>query len=250
MITWNKYGLGYRIYILGSACFSLLMLAKNCTDHHFFESSAKNVTARPPYSLMLKRLLFYLLHIIIRGFVISLLASYLHLVSIAFIILMVVMNYILANLIIKTDGSKHFWTAAAAVVVPTCFVARDSLEGKQQAQSTKVFTRFYKWNTVLFFFIFGVAALITTNCLLLFTDVNKYTCDNLPFLSYDFDNKCPGDNPFPDLTTTLESRLPAPHTWFYLFGNLLVLLLSALHLVLMSVEERCCTGQYQSVNPL
>lgn len=254
MITWGKIGVGYRVYILVSALFNSWMLAKSSTDHHYFESSAKNVRVRTPYCQMVRRLFFTHLHVLLRGFVISLLASYLHFVSIAFIGLMVTANYITANILIKSSsGSKHFWTAFAAVVVPTCFVSRDSVVDKHPQQASQVFTRFYKWNSVLFFLIFGVAALAAADCLLLFTNVNKFTCSNLPFLSHDSVSNCPPGSSFKDNLpgySDLVSILPPPHTWFYIVGNLMVLLLSLLHLVIVSMEEKCCAKDYHPVSPM
>ena len=56
---------------------------------------------------MISRLLFNILHILTRGFVIALLASYLQYLALGFIGIMVISNYIASNILIKTDGSKH-----------------------------------------------------------------------------------------------------------------------------------------------
>ena len=56
------------------------------------------------FSKKFKRWLFNILHVAMRGFVISLLASYLQFFIIAILGLMVISNYILANcLIISSD---------------------------------------------------------------------------------------------------------------------------------------------------
>ena len=44
MITWDKDNLFHHIYQMASVSFSLLTLAKSCADHHYFESSGKNIT--------------------------------------------------------------------------------------------------------------------------------------------------------------------------------------------------------------
>merc|ERR1711892_544129 len=99
--------------------------------------SGKNVKVRTPYGRLIRRMLFNILHILFRGFVIALLASYLQFLALAVIGLMVMANYITSNILIKTDGSKHIWTAFAAVLLPNCFVSRNTLE-HQSAKDTKI----------------------------------------------------------------------------------------------------------------
>ena len=43
MITWRYSKMAFHSYQLASVALSTLILAKSCTDHHFFEISAKNV---------------------------------------------------------------------------------------------------------------------------------------------------------------------------------------------------------------
>ena len=87
---------------------------------------------RSPYCQLIVRMIFNILHIICRGAVLALLASYLHYLSLAFIGAMIICNYIISNIIVKTDGSKHFWTAFAAVLLPNCFISRDTVETIEQ----------------------------------------------------------------------------------------------------------------------
>lgn len=58
----------------------------------------------------------------------ALLAAYLHYLSLAFIGLMVVTNLGLASCLLKTDGSKHLWTACAGILLPNAFISRDTVE--------------------------------------------------------------------------------------------------------------------------
>ena len=44
MITWDQDDIMLHIYRMVSVFFSVLVLAKSCTDHHYFESSGKNIT--------------------------------------------------------------------------------------------------------------------------------------------------------------------------------------------------------------
>lgn len=160
MITWLKHdSLPYHTYQLASIGLSTLIIAKSCADHHYFEISGKNVrgdkaailphtgvslllfSVRSPYCQLIVRMSFNILHILFRGAVLGLLASYLHYLSVAFIGVMILANYIASNVIIKTDGSKHFWTAFAAVLLPNCFISRDTVEKieKQVTLSKLVF---------------------------------------------------------------------------------------------------------------
>jgi len=233
MITWNKDNIAYHVYQMASACFSIIALAKSCTDHHYFESSGKNISVHIPYGKTLKRLLFNFLHILMRGFILALLGGYLQFFSLLFIFLMIIVNYITANIFIKTDGSKHIWTAFAAVLLPTCFASRETFKNKDPSYGKKIFAKFYRYNSVFFFFIFGVAALVTTNLIIRYTSITTFSCANYPFLSYDQDLHCPSlssfSNPIFDL--------PPPHSWFYFLGNLMVITMALLNVVLAFMEE-------------
>ena len=135
MITWLKHdSLPYHTYQLASIGLSTLIIAKSCSDHHYFEISGKNVRVRSPYCQLIVRMIFNIFHIVCRGAVLALLASYLHYIFLAFIGAMIICNYITIYFImktdenIKTDGSKHIWTAFAAVLLPNCFISRDTVE--------------------------------------------------------------------------------------------------------------------------
>ena len=58
----------------------------------------------------------------------ALLAAYLHYLSLAFIGMMVVTNLGLASCLLRTDGSKHLWTACAGILLPNAFISRDTVE--------------------------------------------------------------------------------------------------------------------------
>merc|ERR1712214_224810 len=127
-----------------------------------------------------------MVHILCRGSVIALLASYLHYLSLAFVGAMILANYVLSNLLIKTDGSKHFWTAFAGVLLPNCFISRATLD--------------------------------TADCLIILTDFINFNCNNLPFLSYDAEKDCPSASPLKALhaETGLTSHL---HSMWFMAGN-------------------------------
>merc|ERR1712142_810683 len=234
MITWDKDNLFHHIYQMLSVSFSLLTLAKSCADHHYFESNGKKITAHTPYGQKIKRLFFNLAQIFIRGFIIALLGGYLQGLITLFISIMIIINYIIANKIIQSDGSKHIWTAFAAVLLPTCFASRDTFENKEPSFGMKMFSRFYRYNAVVFFFLFGVIALITSNFIIRYTtNISTFTCNNYPFLSYDV--TCGAPSAFSDQVFDL----PAPHSWFYFLGNLLIILLALVHVVLVFMEEFC-----------
>jgi len=233
MIRWDKSTLSNHVYQMISVSISLISLAKSCADHHYFEGSGKNVQAHTPYGQKIKRLLFNTQQILIRGFVIALLAGYLQFFTLVFLFSMVILNYIIANIFIQSEGSKHFWTAFSAVLLPTCFASRDALKDKDPSFGRKMFARFYRCNSLVFFLVFGIAGLLTTNFIIRFTDMSYFTCINLPFLS--FDKNCSKSSPF----SSPIFNLPPPHAWFYFLGNLLVILLSLVHVFLIFIEEIC-----------
>jgi len=245
MITWLKHdSLPYHTYQLVSIGLSTLIIAKSCSDHHYFEISGKNVRVRSPYCQLIVRMIFNIFHIICRGAVLALLASYLHYLSLAFIGAMIVLNYIISNIIIKTDGSKHFWTAFAAVLLPNCFISRDTVELLGQQETRRKFKTFYRVNSLLFFFLIGVGALVTANCLIFLTDFIQFNCANLPFLSYDAEQNCPPNSPIKDIEI---AKLLPPHSGFLVFGSVGVFVLSLLQVISIFFEESILSKDYEPV---
>ena len=224
MVTWHQQQDWLNVYRLTNVGLALLVQSGAATNHHYFVSRAKNIKAdrEVKLSLRLLRFSFNIVHLLCRGFVISLLASYLHFLIIIFICLMMITNFAIALLTVKSkDSSKHLLTAVGSVLLPKCFVSRDSLENKPAQYGAKMFERYYRLNSINFFLVFGVVGLITANCVIRWTDINTFPCEVLPFLS---------ENPECQDTT-------AQHSLFYLLGNILIILCSALSLVLVLLQE-------------
>jgi len=219
-----------------SAAFSLLMLAKSGTDHHYFESSGKDVHARPAYTSYLGRLLCNIFHLLARTLVSALLASYLQALSFIFVVVMVIINFVTATVILRTNRAKNVFTCFAATLLPTCFVARDTIKGKEVEDpkcGPKLFARFYKYNSVQFLLVSTIA--LVTSCLTLRFSPNlpSFTCENLPLLSVD--PQCQ-HNIFS--SGNLLGMTPERHSWLFLLGSILVLLLSSLDTILVFFTER------------
>ena len=87
-----------------------------------------DISEHTPYCRLISRLFLNLLHIACRGTVLALLAAYLHYLSLAFMVAMVVTNLGLASCLLRTDGSKHLWTACAGILLPNAFISRDTVE--------------------------------------------------------------------------------------------------------------------------
>jgi len=192
---------------------------------------------------MITRLLFNIVHIFLRGFVIALLADYLQYLALAALGIMVIANYILSNILIKTDGSKHIWTAFAAVLLPNYFVSRDTLENKSAKDAQRIFRSFYRWNSIIFFILIGLVTLVSTNCFISVTNLSNFNCNNFPFLSYNSDLSCPPDSPF----SNLLSVFPSPHSWFYLIGNPSVFVFSLFHVFIVFAQDSVCGQDYAPV---
>ena len=174
--------------------------------------------------------MFNITHVLIRGFVISLLAGYLQFLILIFIFLMIVSNYTLARLTVKSnDTSKHLLTAFGSVLLPKCFVSRDTLQDKPPHYGAKMFERFYRFNAVVFFIVFSVLGLVTAVCIIRLTEVSQFTCENLPFLSDDL--KCSLD------ISSDISHWSISHGLFYWAGSLLIVLSSAVHVILVMLQE-------------
>jgi len=247
MSTWHKphessessaLGGSYESKIIPpilSASFSLLMLAKSGTDHHYFESSGKDVHARPAYMSYLGRLLCNIFHLLARTLVSALLASYLQALSFVFVAAMIVINFVTATLVLRTERAKNVFTCFAATLLPTCFVARDTIKGKEVEEpkcGPKLFARFYKYNSIQFLLV-STIALVTACLMLRFSpDLPSFTCEDLPLLSYDPDCQ---HNIFSNGEVLGMSQM---HSWFFLLGSILVLLLSSLDAILVFLTER------------
>ena len=224
MVTWHHHQAWLNVYRLCNVGLALIVLSGAATNHHYFVSRAKNIRADREVKLSRRflRFLFNILHLLCRGFVISLLASYLHFLIIIFICLMIITNFTIALFTVQSmDASKHLLTAVGSVLLPKCFVSRDSLENKPVQYGAKMFERYYRLNSINFFLVFSVLGLITANCVIRWTDINTFPCDVLPFLS---------ENPQCEDTS-------AQHSLFYLLGNILVVFCSALSLVLVHLQE-------------
>ena len=111
-------------------------------------------------------------------------------------------------------------------------------------ETRRKFKTFYKVNSLLFFFLMGVGALVTANCLIFLTDFLKFNCSNLPFLSYDPDQNCPPSSPIKD---TDIARLLPPHSGFLVLGSAGVFGLSLLQVIAVFVEESILSKDYQPV---
>ena len=178
----------------------------------------------------LKRFFINIFHIALRGFVIALLAVYLQFFIILIMVIMIISNYILASFFIITiDKSKNIWTSFASVLLPKCFVSRETLEGKDSDFGPKMFEKFYKMNSVLFLIVFGIIGVIIANVIIRFTDINDFNCENLPFLSYI--ERC-GSSNFSDPIL----NLPLPHSWFYFLGNIIIIAFSIIDVTLTFLE--------------
>ena len=127
MVTWHLEDTKTLLHVYRTAniIFSAMMLARSATINHYFVSSGKNVQGKVAilkqkntkkyvsaeklvkFSKKFKRWVFNILHVSMRGFVISLLASYLQFFIIAILGLMVLSNYILANCLIISSDRYH-----------------------------------------------------------------------------------------------------------------------------------------------
>lgn len=123
-------------------------------------------------------------NIMCRVILLAMLATYLQYFCLIFIGMMIVCNFIISGFIIKTDGSKHFWTAFSSVLLPNAFISRDTVIILGRRKTRDIFQKFFKANSVLFLLLICVGGYITTNCLITFTDIIHYNCNNVPLLSY------------------------------------------------------------------
>ena len=111
-------------------------------------------------------------------------------------------------------------------------------------ETRRKFKTFYRVNSLLFFFLIGVGALVTANCLIFLTDFIQFNCANLPFLSYDAEQNCPPNSPIKDIDI---AKLLPPHSGFLVFGSVGVFVLSLIHVISVFLEERILSKDYEPV---
>jgi len=192
---------------------STIMIAKTCADHYYFEKSGKNVSLGVGKGRKIKRMLLNIVNIILRGGSMALLFSMIHFFSMIFLFVFVVSNYVMAKLIVNTqDESKHIWTAFGAILLPNCFISKDTVENIGKGRTEKWFKRFLVANSWLFFILFGIIG-VSTICGLSYTDMINYR-------------------------SSPASREPTSGEYWMI--NSIILLCSLLHAVLVTVVEVCC----------
>ena len=191
--------------------------------------------------------MFNLVHIICRGFVLALLAAYLHLYILPVLCLMVAVNFLTAVCVLKTKFSKHFKTAFAAVLLPTCFVFKKDIKSFGLGQ--KLVSKFYKVNS-LFFFVVSVCGLVVANYFLHFTTLLKYECNNLPVLSYNQTVPCPKESILAGVKSPFDDILDPVHVWFTVIGSSLILGLGILHVIIVFIEDLSHNYNYTPVHPI
>ena len=161
----------------------------------------------------IKRMLLNIVNIILRGGSMALLFSMIHFFSMIFLFVFVVSNYVMAKLIVNTqDESKHIWTAFGAILLPNCFISKDTVENIGKGRTEKWFKRFLVANSWLFFILFGIIG-VSTICGLSYTDMINYR-------------------------SSPASREPTSGEYWMI--NSIILLCSLLHAVLVTVVEVCC----------
>ena len=175
------------------------------------------------------------------------LAAYLHLYILPLLSLMVAVNFLTAICVLKTKLSKHLKTAFAAVLLPTCFVFKKDIKSFGLGQ--KLFSKFYKVNSV-FFFVVSACGLIVSNLFLNFTTLLRYDCNNLPVLSYNETVPCPKESILAGASSPFDGILDPVHAWFTVIGSSLILGLGILHVILVFIEDMSCNQNYTPVHPI
>ena len=201
-VEWNKYGdvpklslrkrshhfpfldllLGEHVTQILVIVSSLAFLAATATNHHIHERSGKEDI--PRIRDFLKGTPYFLFSTLSRCSILALLAAYMQGWTVLLMVILVVTNLIIASLVFKTDKGKNVWTAFASVLVPICFVSKDTIAVYERSLANppaKKFRQYYLLNSLAFAFYtlsgMGILHWVLTEQMI------EYDCHNLPILS-------------------------------------------------------------------
>ena len=210
---------------------STAFLAWTSSDHHFHEKSGKEEIPRCRDTL--SGWAIYVCTIALRVAVLGILGAYLQARVLVLIAFLVLTNLFLAARILKTDMAKNVWTSVASVLVPVCFVSRDTITVYKQnphvghSPGGRFYT-YYLWNCRVFF-VFTLLAMGALHALLEFAPV-EYTCKNLPVLSCS--DACPARR-----CSSIEGF---DHAWLLSYGWGIVAALNVTAMALMYLHGCLC----------
>ena len=123
----------------------------------------------------------------------------------------------------STDPTKHLWTACASVLLPKCFVSKDTLRGdfilailvslvnfvcpgKEPSYGPRMLERYYRHNSVLFLVVVTVVGGLTSNLLLRYSTVQYST------VQYSTVPCCCSASPHPPTSASTAATFPSSHT--------------------------------------
>jgi hypothetical protein len=164
----------------------LLMLAKSCSEHHYYEVSGK--THIPGLKDIAVSYLYYLIHILSRTASFSLIFAYYHHYAVALVLILLFSNLSLAFIILRHNFIvKTIWTSVASILAPVCFVSVHAVEMynvQVVGTAERRFRRYYFWNA-LAFVIIVMLTMLTFNLLSAY-EVIEFRKLNLPILTFGY----------------------------------------------------------------
>eukprot|EP00092_Neocalanus_flemingeri_P018655 GFUD01020201.1.p1 GENE.GFUD01020201.1~~GFUD01020201.1.p1 ORF type:complete len:418 (+),score=85.94 GFUD01020201.1:366-1619(+) len=230
MIEWSQHDddAVYHIYQPLVMAINVLMLSKSQVDQFFFVVSGKDLNAVAPVRDTLNRYLTTIFHVVIRGFIISLLAIYMKLYALIPLALLTIFNFLAAKIILKTHIDKVIFTTFAAIAVPTCFISRDTiLASSDSTKGPRLWRKFAKTNSIIFFFTV-LMAFVATDILLVMTDQLQFDENNMAFTSYNWEKQYPRNSIIPTIVEDypwiklIILGEPSTHSFFFLLQPVLL----------------------------
>ena len=135
-----------QAFVILSIILAILTLAKDYSEHHFFEISGKQ--EHPNFKMALKGFVIYTVIILIRLVSIMIIVLAFGINSIFCFITLVALNTFLYSKNFPKNFPKRTWTSFSAILAPTCFVAKNDVDSIQNPG--KKFFTFYLINAFLF----------------------------------------------------------------------------------------------------
>ena len=146
---------------------AVVSLAKDYSEHHYYEMSAKMKIAGS--GQLICGFFYYLIIILLRLPTLILMCVVLNYWFPVFVATAMTVNGILAFLTLRPSFSKTLWTSFASIISPTCYVSKYKVHTLQHPGDA--FHRFYLWNSIGFF------GLSMSSCLLV--NILVYTIEDI-----------------------------------------------------------------------
>uniref|UniRef100_A0A0K2T5U7 XK-related protein n=1 Tax=Lepeophtheirus salmonis TaxID=72036 RepID=A0A0K2T5U7_LEPSM len=175
IIKWSH--ISNHIAQLVSVASSSIFLSLTSVEHHLHELSGKKLV--PKFKDIASSAPFFLLNALLRTFLIAVIIAYFKWWSVFFISGLIIINFVSAVLILKTERAKDLWTSVSSTLGLACFVS--SLDIRSEILPSIIFYRYFLANVISCALV--SVGVISGLSVLLQNEMLNYSCHDLPVFS-------------------------------------------------------------------